>query len=930
MDFIQSPLWLRSLIDRKLTHQDLPSLASMADATPLLDDHIDIDAINPDGLTTGQAEEALKKYGYNELSEKERNRLAEFLKHFWGPMPIMIWLAILVEAIQGEWGDFGVLLSLQLINGLVGWHEESKAGDAIAALKQSLAPTCEVRRDGKWLNMQAKYLVPTDIVKLSLGGNVPADTQVMKGKPIQVDQSAMTGESLPVTMREGDVAKMGSNVVAGEVDGCVVATGGNTFFGKTAAMINSVEEDGHFQKIIWAITLFLLIVSLILVGFIMAVMLTSGNGFLATLGICVVLLVASIPIAMQVVCTSTMALGSHALAQKNAIVSRLAAIEELAGMDMLCSDKTGTLTLNKMTIEEIKPLENSGVTEKDLLTYALLGTQWTENAKDAIDTMLFVRKAEVQADLDTYASIDYMPFDPAIKRTEGTVCKKGDQGNKFRVTKGAPLAIAKLAYNSEEIMDEVSKIQDEYAVRGIRCLGIAMTDSSDRWTFVGVLTFSDPPRPDTKDVIHKAMQLGVGVKMITGDHVAIAKETCRVLNLGTNVLSNADIENAGGRLGELSENCDGFAGVFPEHKFDIVDSLRKLGWITGMTGDGVNDAPALKRADIGIAVQGATDAARAAADIVLVSPGLSVIVEAIDLSRRIFQRMKNYVTYRIACTLQLLVFFFLSVLFVKPREIMADEDADKYFALPVMAMVLITILNDGTIISIAYDYVVPGKHPEKWNLWVVCTVAVALGGVACASSITMLYLCLFSTHQGSFFDTYFGARELTYKQVMCIIYLKVSISDFLTVFSARTHGFFFSRKPGGLLLSAACFATFVSTMLARFWPFSDMEGITWKWCGITWGFCIVWFLIQDFFKVILYWGLTKHDVAEDSKHMKKKRDQGIRQSVKMALDKEDKSSRRNYAGAEKAPLTMKQVLARIDDLEAELKNLKSAVQNMQQ
>jgi len=402
--------------------------------------------------------------------------------------------------------------------------------------------------------------------------------------------------------------------------------------------------------------------------------------------------------------------------------------------------------------------------------------------------------------------------------------------------------------------------------------------------------------------------------------VAIAKETCRMLDLGTTVLSNKDIETAGNRLGDLAETCDGFAGVYPEHKFGIVDALRGNGWLVGMTGDGVNDAPALKRADIGIAVQGATDAARAAADIVLVSPGLSVIIDAIDMARQIFQRMKNYITYRIACTLQLLIFFFLTVLFVAPRQIMQDPAVPQYFALPVMAMVLITILNDGTIISIAYDHVKPGSTPEKWNLPVVIAVAICLGAVACASSILMLYLCLFSHEGDSLFNKWFGAHDLSFLQIRCIIYLKVSISDFLTVFSARTTGFFFERRPGKLLFGAAVFATCISTLLAHYWPFEEMEGITWRWCGITWAYCIVWWLIQDLCKVLLVRALHSGSVAQDSDKAKKQKVKQIRHSVKVTLGKEGLADAR-----QETSLTKAQVVARIETLEAELRALKIAV-----
>jgi H+-transporting ATPase len=738
-----------------------------------------------DGLTDLQARERLEKFGKNELAETKENIYLKFLKGFTGPMPGMIWVAIGLEAYMNDWADFSVLLFLQILNGTVGFYEDYKAGNAVDALKASLKPFATAKRDGKFSNISAGDLVPGDRIAINAGANIPADCTLCfnKGQSIQVDQAQLTGESLPVSMREGDSAMMGSTCTRGEIEAIVNATGAYTFFGKTAAMISSVDDVGHFQKVLLEITFALMGVSIVLCSWCCGYLLSHGDDVLEAIAFCVVLLVASIPIAMQVVCTSTMALGSQRLSQGGAIVTRLSSIEELAGMNMLCSDKTGTLTLNKMVLQDELPTFTDGVTRDEVLKCAALAAKWKEPPKDALDTL--VLNAINLAPLDEYEQVDYMPFDPTLKRTEATL--KGPDGVEFKCTKGAPQIVLKLAHNVEEIKDAVEAKVLQLAKRGIRSLAVARTEKKVGWVFMGILTFLDPPRPDTAETIRRARENGVAVKMITGDQHAIAVETCKMINLGqhilgADVLPNVDSDNLsisatlGADYGEVIESCDGFAEVFPEHKFLIVEILRQRGFVCGMTGDGVNDAPALKKADVGIAVEGSTDAARAAADIVLTAPGLSVIIEAITISRKIFQRMKNYVTYRIACTIQLLLFFFISVLLVHPRDF--DEvwrhdnygveehtyQSHRYFKLPVIALVLITILNDGTIIAIAYDKVIPSTRPEKWRLPFVFATALVLGGIAVVSSIMLLFMGLNSHHANSYFK-YYQLEPLDYSKV---------------------------------------------------------------------------------------------------------------------------------------------------------------------
>ena len=825
-----------------------------------------------EGLSETEASHRLTRFGYNKLREKERNIWWNLALEFVQPMPLMIWAAIAIETLEAflkmsrdedssdSWIDVVVLVILQLLNVLVGFIEELKAGDAIAALRESLKPEATVKRGGRVYNMDATELVPGDIVCLGAGAAIPADCILREGKPIQVDQAALTGESLPVTMHAGAEAKMGSTLTRGEIEATVSATGSQTFFGKTADLVQGVDELGHFEKVLREIMIILVAAGSIICFIVFCYLLNIGVDFWEVLAFNVVLLVASIPIALRVVCTTTLALGCHELAAEKAIVARLSSVEELAGMTILCSDKTGTLTLNKMMLQEDLPIFVKGLNRDDVLQLAALAAKWWEPPKDALDTLV-LNAVDIRT-LNDYDQTDYMPFDPTIKRTESTV-KNKTTGKVMKVTKGAPNVVLDLCDNKAQVAAEVESKVMELAHRGIRSLAVARTvgSPSGPLEFVGILTFLDPPRPDTKHTIDCADDFGVAVKMITGDHKAIAVETCRVLGMGTNVLGTdklplmqaADLEKCttlGRDYGELCLGADGFAQVYPEHKYLIVEALRQQGFMVGMTGDGVNDAPALKRADVGIAVQGATNAAQAAADIVLTEPGLSTIVTAIVTSRKIFQRMKNFVIYRIACTEQLLLFFFWSCIFYHPNEY--NEDWPSYFYIPVIALVTITILNDGTIISVAYDNVHASQLPEKWDLNILYIVSSAIGMTALLSSLILLSYALSSVDPNSSWAA-MGLPQLSYGEIQCLMYLKISLSDYFSVFNSRCKGWMWTRSPSVVLVGAFILATWASTMLSVYWPFGNgMEGISWALAFYVWMYVMFWAIVQDAAKVLTY------------------------------------------------------------------------------
>ncbi|CCW69579.1 unnamed protein product [Phytomonas sp. Hart1] len=834
-----------------------------------------VDLLPPSkGLTTAEAENLLQQYGRNELVEKKTPSWLIYVRGLWGPMPIALWIAIIIEFALENWPDGAILLGIQIANATIGWYETIKAGDAVAALKNSLKPMATVKRDGKWQQIDAAVIVPGDLVKLASGSAVPADCSINEGI-IDVDESALTGESLPVSMGPEHMPKMGSNVVRGEVEGTIQLTGANTFFGKTAALLQAVGTDiGHIHIILTRVMFVLCAISFVLcLSCFIYLLAHFHESFRNAIQFSVVVLVVSIPIALEIVVTTTLAVGSKHLSKHKIIVTRLSAIEMMSGVNMLCSDKTGTLTLNKMEIQE-QCFTFDGKSDRGaLLILSALAAKWREPPRDALDTM--VLNAADLDECDNYEQMDFTPFDPTTKRTAATL-KDKRTGTVFSVTKGAPHVILQMVHNQDEINDEVVDIIDTLASRGVRCLSIAKTDSKGRWIMIGILTFLDPPRPDTKDTIRRSKQYGVDVKMITGDHLLIAKEMCRMLNLDPNILTAEKLPklkdatdlppDIGEKYGELMLTVGGFAQVYPEHKFMIVEALRQCGYTCAMTGDGVNDAPALKRADVGIAVHGSTDAARAAADMVLTEPGLSVVVEAMLVSREVFQRMLSFLTYRISATLQLVWFFFIACFSLRPIDYGSKDPEFQFFHLPVLMFMLITLLNDGCLMTIGYDHVKPSERPQKWNLSVVFVSATILAIVACVSSLLLLWIALEGYSESHYPNSWFkhlGFSILPQGKVVTMLYLKISISDFLTLFSSRTGGdFFFTMKPGIVLFCAAIISLSVSTLAASFWEKSYPDHLLTE--GLAWGdkssdrllplwvwiYCVVWWLIQDVVKVL--------------------------------------------------------------------------------
>jgi H+-transporting ATPase len=777
---------------------------------------------SPDGLTQVEAQKRLTQYGPNEIEDKKANPFLKFLSYFWGPIPWMIEVAVVLSGIVRHWPDCFIILLLLVANATIGFWEERQAGDAIEALKARLAIKARVKRDGKWITPPARELVPGDAIRLRLGDIVPADARLLDGDELSVDQSALTGESLPKTCKSGDAIFSGSIVRRGESGALVYATGGNTYFGKTAELVETAVTVSHFQKAVLKIGNYLIMLALAMVTLIVAFGIYRGNPILTTLQFALVLTVAAIPVAMPTVLSVTMAVGARLLAKKQAIVSKLVAIEELAGVDILCADKTGTLTQNKLTLGD--PFCLDKVTADQLVRAGALASRADDD--DTIDLAVIGGLKDKDA-LKPFQVTHFVPFDPVHKRTEATV--KAADGRTFKVTKGAPQVIQALSANAAAVKDAVDKAINDFAARGFRALGVARADGDGKWQLLGVLSLFDPPREDAKSTIATAAEMGVKIKMVTGDALAIAREMAKTLGMGTNILDGATLGDSKAKetatMTKSIEQADGFAQVFPEHKFHIVDVLQRHSHIVGMTGDGVNDAPALKKADCGFAVSGATDAARAAASIVLVAPGLSVIIDAIKESRKIFQRMNSYAMYRISETLRVLLFMTAAILIFN------------FYPLTAIMIVMLALLNDGAILSIAYDNVIYRDKPEAWKMRTVLGIATVLGLVGPVAAFGLFYIA----------DRVF---HIDRPQIQTMMYLMLSVAGHLTIFQTRTRGPWWSIRPARILWMAVLGTQIAATLICIFGVL--VTTLWWGWAAMVWIYAVAWFLATDPIKLLAY------------------------------------------------------------------------------
>ncbi len=775
------------------------------------------------GLESKDAKKRLIEYGFNEITEEKVSPIRKFLNFFWGPIPWMIEVALILSLIIQHWQEFTIILILLMINGLVGFYQEYTADNTIDLLKEKLSYKADVLRDDKWLELPSKQIVPGDIVRVHLGDIIPADIKLIEDNYITVDESAITGESLPLDKKMGNIAYSGSIVQRGNMQGLVLATGLNTYFGKAAKLVSQVKRKSHLEEAVIKIGDYLITLDILMVSFIFIAGLFRNQSFFDILGFSLVLTIASIPVAQPAVLSVTMTVGAKALATKKAIVSKLTAIEEMASMNVLFSDKTGTLTKNKITIAEIAPYNK--FTDGDVLFYAALAS--LKKDQDPIDQAIFnmVEESETLSNkMKKYKTLKFNPFDPVCKSTEATV-EYGDKYS-FKASKGAPQVILSLIKENKDLKEKVNKDVDIFAEKGYRALGVAITDKNGEWKLMGLITLYDAPRKTSKKTIAIAESMGINVKMVTGDHIAIAKQTAKEIGLGTDImLPSAILNESDMRAVKLVEEANGFAEVLPDHKYRIVELLQMKGKIVGMTGDGVNDAPALKKADVGIAVANAVDAAKSAADIVFTEPGLSVIINAIRESYKIFHRMRSYSIYRVAETIRILIFTALVILIFNVYPVTA------------LMLVLIALLDDIPVMTIAYDRTEQVNNPQRWDMFQVLGMSTFLGILGVSSSFILFYIGI-------------DVLKLNGVVLQSLIFLKLVVAGHLTMFVTRNSGHFWSVRPSGIFFWSVILTDIFATLLVVYGVL--LTPIGWTLAALVWGYSLAAFLLEDQLKIIFY------------------------------------------------------------------------------
>lgn len=767
------------------------------------------------GLTTEEFERRRRKFGLNQMKEEKENLILKFLGYFVGPIQFVMEAAAVLAAGLQDWVDFGVICALLLLNACVGFIQEYQAGSVVEELKKKLALKAVALRDGRLQEIEAREIVPGDILQLEEGTIISADGRIITEDAfLQVDQSSITGESLAVDKHKDDVCYASSAVKRGEAFMIVTATGDSTFVGRAASLVASASSGtGHFTEVLNGIGTTLLILVVLTLLVVWTSSFYRSNRIKKILEFTLAITIIGVPVGLPAVVTTTMAVGAAYLAKKQAIVQKLSAIESLAGVEILCSDKTGTLTKNKLSLSE--PYTVAGVHDEDLMLTACLAASRKKKGLDAIDKA-FLKALKVyplaKSALSKYKVIEFHPFDPVSKKVQALV--ESPQGERIICVKGAPLFVLKTVEEDHPIpaaIDEAYKNKvAEFATRGFRSLGVARKRGEGQWEILGIMPCSDPPRHDTARTINEAKTLGLSIKMLTGDAVGIARETSRQLGLGTNVYNAERLglggggEMPGSEVYDFVEAADGFAEVFPQHKYNVVEILQQRGYLVAMTGDGVNDAPSLKKADTGIAVEGASDAARSAADIVFLAPGLSAIIDALKTSRQIFHRMYAYVVYRIALSLHLEIFLGLWIAILNT-------------SLNLQLVVFIAIFADIATLAIAYDRAPYSRTPVKWNLPKLWGTSILLGVVlAVGTWITLSTMFPYQNHpnkagqgiSGGIVQN-FGVRDL-------VLFLQISLTENWLIFITRSDGPFWSSIPSWQLSGAILVVDIVATLFCIF------------------------------------------------------------------------------------------------------------------
>jgi H+-transporting ATPase len=757
--------------------------------------------VNPDtGLTHEEVDVRRKEHGYNEVAEKKGHPLLVFLGKFWGLSAWMLELIMVLSAVLGKYSDLVVVSALLVVNAVLSFMQERRAAGVVETLRRRLQVNARVRREASWQVIPARELVPGDIVRVRPGDIIPADVKLLTGA-LSVDQSALTGESKDADKAPGDVLSSGSVVRRGEGNGVVMLTGAKTYFGRTTELVQQARPKLHIDAVMAKVVRWLFLVVGALLGMVVVMSLMRGTPLLEMVPLMLILLMSAIPLSLPVMFTVSMAVGSKELANRGVLVTRLSATEDAATMDVLCVDKTGTITMNQLAVTGVIPLEHA--TEADVLFAGALASQ--EANQDPIDLAFLAAAKErhIFDNLPKVAPVSFAPFDAKNRRTEAVV---EQNGQRLRVMKGAVETVAQACGLKPPAIEALEARVSESALRGYRTLAVAQGPETGTPALVGLVTLFDPPRPDAKQLIAALHDLGVPVKMLTGDALAVASEIARGVGL-PNIRRMADLKAvsvpAGNDAVDLMAGADGIAELYPEDKYIVVKHLQATGHVTGMTGDGVNDAPALRQAEVGIAVSTATDVAKGAASVVLIDPGLTNIVALVEQGRTIYQRILTYIINKISRTI--LKTAFVAIAFAVTGK----------FVMSAFAMLLLIFITDFAKISLATDRVRPSKKPETWNIGHLITVSVVLGALMVAEALLVLWIgwsrCGLATSDNALHT--FSFLTLLYFAAFSIV-------------SARERRWFWATMPSKTVGAAVMAETLAGTALT-FVGLPDLMPLPW-------------------------------------------------------------------------------------------------------
>jgi plasma-membrane proton-efflux P-type ATPase len=744
--------------------------------------------VNADtGLTHAEIDVRRKKDGYNEVAEQKGHPVLKFLRKFWGISAWMLELIMVLSAVLRKFSDLAVVGALLVINAVLSFVQEHRAAGVVEALRRRLQVNARVRRDSSWQVIPARELVPGDIVRVRPGDIVPADVKLLTGA-LSIDQSALTGESKDADKAPGDVLSSGSIVRRGEGNGVVMLTGAKTYFGRTTELVQKARPKLHIEAVVSKVVRWLFVIVGALLGVVIVLSLIRGVPLLEMIPLVLVLLMSAVPVALPVMFTVSMAVGSKELAKRGVLVTRLSAAEDAATMDVLCVDKTGTITMNQLAVTGVIPLESAS--EADVLSAGALASQ--DANQDPIDLAFLAAAKErhIFENLPKVTPVSFTPFDAKNRRTEAVI---EQNGQRLRVMKGAARTIAEVCGLKSPAIEALEARVSESAAKGYRALAVARGPETGAPTLLGLVTLYDPPRPDAKQLIAELQDLGVPVKMLTGDALPVACEIGQGVGL-PNIHPMADLKTASAQAGnktlDLFSGADGFAEVFPEDKYTVVKHLQSAGHVTGMTGDGVNDAPALRQAEVGIAVSTATDVAKGAASVVLTEAGLTNIVALVEQGRTIYQRILTWIINKISRTI--LKAAFVAIAFVVTGK----------FVVSAFAMLLLVFMTDFAKISLATDNVRPSKKPETWDIGGFITVSVVLGVAMVAETLLLLWIGW--SHFGLSSDN----DALHTFSFLLLLYFAV-----FSVVSARERHGFWATLPSKTFMAALAADALTGTVL---------------------------------------------------------------------------------------------------------------------